>query len=138
MKLNLILLATLGIAVTVCTAQAQNTGTEEGFRKPLTPTTSLVIAEITTDEAGFDIRKHILVTALYICGTFTNKNTLAIKLNSYHVTGLDADGKQVANSECDNSGGGFTGSLASGGTTTFKAELFDAKKEIRFLKVDLN
>ena len=99
---------------------------------------ALVIAGITTDEAGFDIRKHILVTALYICGTFTNKNTLAIRLNSYHVTGLDADGKQVANSECDNSGGGFTGSLASGGTTTFKAELFDAKKEIRFLKVDLN
>jgi hypothetical protein len=138
MKLNLILLATLGIAVTVCTAQAQNRGPEEGSGKPPTPTTSLVVAEITTDEAGFDMRNHIVVTALYIAGTFTNTNTLAIKLHTYRVTGLDADGKQVANSECDNSGGGFTGSLASGETTNFKAELIDAKKEIRFLKVDLN
>ena len=138
MKLNLILLATLGIAVSVCTLQAQNTGTEEGSGKPATPITSLVVAEITNDEAGFDIRNHIFVTALYISGTFTNTNTLAIKLHTYHVTGLDVDGKQVANSECDNSGGGFTGSLASGETTNFKAELIDAKKEIKFLKVDLN
>ena len=133
-KLNLILLATLGIAVTVCTAQAQNTGTEESPA----PTTSLVVAEITRDEAGFDTRNNRLVTALYISGTFTNTNTLAIKLHTYHVIGLDADGKQVANSECDKSGGGFTGSLASRETTNFTAELIDAKKEIRFLKVDLD
>jgi hypothetical protein len=41
MKLNLILLA-LGIAGTVCTAQAQNTGTKEDFVKPIVPTFSLV------------------------------------------------------------------------------------------------
>ena|SRR5271157_139136 len=137
-KLNLILLATLAIAVTVCTAQAQNRGTEEGAGKSSTPTTSLVVAEITNDEAGYDTRNDTLVTALYISGTFTNTNTVAIKLHTYHVIGLDADGKQVANSECDKSGGRFTGSLASRETTNFKAELIDAKKEIRFLKVDLN
>src|SRR5271157_5013877 len=138
LKLKLILLATLGIAVTVCTAQAQSTGTEEGSAKSPAPTTSLVVAEITSDEAGFDTRNNKLVTALYISGTFTNTNTLAIKLHTYHVIGLDADGKQVPNSECDKSGGEFTGSLASRETTNFKAELIDAKKEIRFLKVDLN
>ena len=138
LKLNLILLATLGIAVTVCTAQAQNTGTEEDSGKSPTPATSLVVAEITRDEAGFDTRNNRLVTALYISGTFTNTNNLAIKLHTYHVIGLDADGKQVANSECDKSGGGFTGSLASRETTSFTAELIDAKKEIRFLKVELH
>jgi hypothetical protein len=138
MKLSGILLATLGIAVSVCTAQAQNTRTEEGSGKSPTPTTSLVVAEITKEEAGLDVRNHILVTALYICGTFTNTNTLAIELHTYHVTGLDAEGKQVSNSECDNSGGGFSGSLASGATTNFEAELIDPKKEIRFLKVDFN
>ena len=138
LKLNLILLATLGIAVTVCTAQAQNTGTEEDSGKSPTPATSLVVAEITRDEAGFDTRNNRLVTALYISGTFTNTNNLAIKLHTYHVIGLDADGKQVANSECDKSGGGFTGSLASREMTSFTAELIDAKKEIRFLKVELH
>ena len=138
LKLNLFLLATLGIAVTVCTAQAQNAGTEEGSGKSPAPTTSLVVAEITRDEAGFDTRDNRLVTALYISGTFTNMNTLAIKLHTYHVIGLDADGKQVANSECDKSGGGFTGSLPSRETTNFTAELIDAKKEIRFLKVELH
>src|ERR1700732_4693892 len=49
---NLILLA-LGIAGTVCTAQAQNTGTKEDFLKPIVPTFSLVIAKITSQEAGF-------------------------------------------------------------------------------------
>ena len=137
-KLNLILLATLGIAITVCSAQAQDRGTEEGSGKSPAPTTSLVVAEITNDEAGFDTRNNTLVTALYISGTFTNMNMLAIKLHTYHVIGLDADGKQVANSECEKSGGGFTGSLASRETTNFKAELIDAKKEIRFLKVELN
>jgi hypothetical protein len=138
LKLNLILLGSLGIAVTVCTAQAPYTGTEEGSGKSPAPTTSLVVAEITRDEAGFDTRNNRLVTALYISGTFTNTNSLAIKLHTYHVIGLDADGKPVANSECDKSGGGFTGSLASRETTNFTAELIDAKKEIRFLKVDLN
>jgi hypothetical protein len=138
LKLNLILLATLGIAVTVCTGQAQNTGTEEDSGKSPAPTTSLVVAEITRDEAGFDTRNNRLVTALYISGTFTNTNNLAIKLHTYHIIGLDADGKQVANSECDKSGGGFTGSLASREMTSFTAELIDAKKEIRFLKVELH
>ena len=138
LKLNLILLATLGIAVTVCTAQSQNTRAEEGSGNSPAPTTSLVVAEITDDEAGFDTRNNSLVTALYISGTFTNMNTLAIKLHTYHVIGLDAGGKQVANSECDKSGGRFTGSLASRETTNFTAELIDAKKEIRFFKVDLN
>jgi hypothetical protein len=134
MKLNLILLA-LGIALTVCTAQAQNTGTEG---QPTVPTFSLVVAKITSQEAGFDTRNNHLVNALYVSGTFTNTNTLAINLHSYHVTGLDANGMQVANSECDKSGGEFTGSLAPGATTNFKVELIDAKKEIRLLKVDLN
>ena len=137
MKLKLILLA-LGIAVTVCTVSAQNTGTEEDFVKPLVPTTSLVVAKITGQEAGFDTRNNHLVNALYVSGTFTNTNTLAINLHSYHVTGLDANGKQVANSDCDKSGGEFTDSLASGETINFNAELIDSKKEIRLLKVDLN
>ena len=137
MKLNLILLA-LGIALTVCTAQAQNTGTEGDFVKPIVPTFSLVVAKITSQEAGFDTRNNHLVNALYVSGTFTNTNTLAIELHSYHLTGLDANGRQVVNSECDKSGGEFTGSLAPGETTTFRVELIDAKKEIRLLKVDLN
>jgi hypothetical protein len=137
MKLNLILLA-LGIALTVCTAQPQNTGTEGDFVKPLVPTFSLVVAKITSQEAGFDTRNNHLVNALYVSGTLTNTNTLAIELHSYHLTGLDANGRQVVNSECDKSGGEFTGSLAPGETTTFRVELIDAKKEIRLLKVDLN
>jgi hypothetical protein len=75
---------------------------------------------------------------LYVSGTFTNTNTLEINLHSYHVTGLDANGKQVANSDCGKSGGEFTGSLGSGETINFKAELVDPKKEIRLLKVDLD
>jgi hypothetical protein len=139
MKLNLILLASLGVALTVYTAPAHNTGTEEGYKKePPPPTASLVVARITDEEPGFDTRNNMLVTALYVSGTFTNTNTSAIDLHTYHVTGLDATGQQVANSECDKSGGGFTGSLASGQTTNFKAELIDPKKEIKFLKVDLN
>src|ERR1700693_56749 len=134
MKLELILLA-LGTAATVCTVTAQNTGTEENLVKSLVPTTSLVVAKITGQEPGFDTQNNHLVNALFISGTFTNTNTLAINLHNYHITGFDADGKQVANSECDKSGGQFTGSLASGATTNFKAELIDAKKEIRLLKV---
>ena len=137
MKLKLILLA-LGNAVTVCTVTAQNTGTEENLVKSLVPTTSLVVAKITSQDAGFDRQNNHLINALYVSGTFTNTNTSAINLHSYHVTGLDANGKQVANSECDKSGGEFTGSLAPGETTNFRAELIDVKKEIRLLKVDLN
>jgi hypothetical protein len=138
MKLNLVLLAALGIAVTIRTSQGHNTGTEEGNGKTPLPTTSLVVARITNEEAGFDTRNNTLVTALYISGTFTNTNASAINLHIFHVTGLDADGQQVANSDCDNSGGEFTGALASGETTNFKAELIDAKKQIKILKVDLN
>ena len=90
MKLNLILLA-LGIALTVSPAQAQNKGTEGDFVKPIVPTFSLVVAKITSQEAGFDTRNNHLVNALYVSGTFTNTNTLAINLHSYHVTGLDAN-----------------------------------------------
>jgi hypothetical protein len=138
MKLNLILLATLGVALTVYTAPAHNIATEEGYGEPPAPTASLVVARITNEEAGFDTRNNMLVTALYVSGTFTNTNTSAIDLHTYRVTGLDANGQQVANSECDESAGGFTGSLASGQTTNFKAELIDPKKEIKFLQVDLN
>lgn len=137
MKLNLILLA-LGIAVAVCATQAQNTDTEGDFVKSPVPKFSLVVAKITSQEAGFDTRNNHLVNALYVSGTFTNTNTLAINLHSYHVTGLDANGKQVENSDCGKSGGEFTGSLRSGETINFKAELIDPKKEIRLLKVDLN
>ena len=79
MKPNLILLA-LGIGMTVCTAPAQNTGTEEDLGKPEIPTTSLVVAKIAGQEARFDTRNNHLVNALYVSGTFTNTNSLAINL----------------------------------------------------------
>ena len=138
MKLSLIFLAALGVAQTVYTAPAHDTSTEEGYGEPPTPTTSLVVARITNEEPGFDTRNKMLVAALYVSGTFTNTNTSAINLHSYHVTGLDSKGQQVANSQCEKSAGEFTGSLASGETTIFRAELIDPKKEIKFLKVDLN
>jgi hypothetical protein len=138
MKQILILLATLEMAVTVCLGQAQNRGREENSGNPSVPSTSLVVARITKQEVGVETRNNNLITALYVYGTFTNTNTLAINLHSFHVTGLDANGNQVANSDCAGSGGRFSGSLAPGETTNFKAELLDDKREIRMLKVELN